>query len=177
MPELSDPLAGAGDPRRRQEDLPVARRIGSWLIWWTLLMALWVLLDDSIALAELLAGAGAAALGASLAELVQHQAATQLRMRIKWLVPALGLPLQVGRDTILVLRVLWDRLVHGRDPVSGFREVPTSWGDETPEGVSRRVLLVGGRSVSPNTFVLGIDQEREVMVLHQLVVNQGRPSS
>jgi hypothetical protein len=38
------------------------------------------------------------------------------------------------------------------------------------------VLLIGGRSVAPNTFVLGIDRERDVMVVHQLVANEGRPA-
>jgi hypothetical protein len=35
------------------------------------------------------------------------------------------------------------------------------------------VLLTGGRSVAPNAFVLGIDPGRGVMVIHQLVVNEG----
>ena len=39
--------------------------------------------------------------------------------------------------------------------------------------MTRRALLVGGRSVAPNSFVLGIDPDRDVMVIHQLVVNQG----
>lgn len=70
-------------------------------------MAFWILLDDSLALAELLPGAGAAALGASLAELVQYQSATHFRMRIEWVTPALRLPVDVARDTIVVLRA-WD---------------------------------------------------------------------
>ena len=36
------------------------------------------------------------------------------------------------------------------------------------------MLLVGGRSLAPNTFVLGIDEDRDVMVVHQLVVNEGK---
>jgi hypothetical protein len=80
-PGISGPLAGAGGPRRQQEEVPVLRRVGSGLVWWTLLMALWVLVDDSIALAELLAGAAVATMGALFAELVSHQAATRFRAR------------------------------------------------------------------------------------------------
>ncbi len=90
--------------------------------------------------------------------------------------PALRLPVAVARDTIVVLRSLWARLALGRQPPSGFREVPASWGDESPEAVTRRALLVAGRSMAPNTIVLGIDKERGVMVVHQLVVNQGEPT-
>lgn len=174
MPELTGPLAAAGETERREVPVPAARRVGSFVVWWVLLMSLWVLLDDSIALAELLAGAGAAALGAGLAELVQYQAATQFRMRIEWLVPALLLPAQVGRDLIVVSRALWRRLVHGDVPEGGFRELPVRFGDDSPEGVTRRALLVAGRSVAPNSFVLGLDRERGVMVVHQLVADTPR---
>ena len=97
---MTGPLAG--EPRERRRDLPMARRAGSWLVWWVLMMSFWVLIDDSISTDELLAGAGAAALAALLAELVTYQAATRFRMRIEWLVPALSLPGQVVRDTVVV---------------------------------------------------------------------------
>jgi multisubunit Na+/H+ antiporter MnhE subunit len=171
MEELSGPLAG--QRRRRQHEVPVARRVGAWVVWWVLLMSFWVILDDSIALDELLAGAGAAAVAAFLAELVAYQTATRFRMRIEWVAPVLGLPGQVVCDTVIVFAALWRRLVRCERPSSGFRELPARFGDASDEGVTRRVLLVGGRSVAPNTLVLGIDPERNVMVVHQLVVNAG----
>ncbi len=151
----------------------MSRRAAIWLVWWVLLMSFWVILDDSIALDELLAGAGAAALGAFLAELVGYQAATRFRPRVEWLLPALRLPGQVARDTVIVFAALGRRLLRGEQPPSGFREIPVPFGGRSDEGVTRRVLLVGGRSVAPNTFVLGIDPERNVMIVHQLVANEG----
>ena len=47
------------------------------------------------------------------------------------------------------------------------------YGSDTPEGVTRRVLLIGGRSLAPNTFVLGMDPGRNVVVIHQLVAHEG----
>jgi hypothetical protein len=81
-----------GGSRYRPHDVPSARRVGGRLVWWVLLMSFWVVLDNSIASAELLAGAGAAALGAFLAELAFYKAATRFRMRIGWVVPAFRLP-------------------------------------------------------------------------------------
>jgi multisubunit Na+/H+ antiporter MnhE subunit len=133
-------------------------------------MAFWVWVDDTLGLAELLAGAGAAALGAFAAELVQHQSATHFRMRIDWAVPALRLPIRLARDLALVLAALWRKVVAGEDPPSGFRLIPVAPGDDAPEGVTRRMLIVGGNSFTPNTFVLGIDRERQVMVVHDLVL-------
>jgi multisubunit Na+/H+ antiporter MnhE subunit len=137
-------------------------------------MSFWTIIDDSISVDELLVGAGAAALAATLAELIGYQAAARFRMRIEWAVPALRLPGEVVRDTIIVFTALWRRLVRGEEPPSGFREIPARAGDDSEEGVTRRVLLVGGRSVAPNTYVAGIDRERAVMIVHQLVASEGK---
>jgi multisubunit Na+/H+ antiporter MnhE subunit len=147
--------------------------VGAWLAWWILLMSLWVMLDDSLATDELLAGAGAAALAALVAELASYHAAIRFRMRLKWLVLALRLPGQVVRDMVIVYAALWRRLARGEQPASAFVTEPVRFGDDTPAGVTRRVLLIGARSVAPNAFALGIDPGTETMVLHQLVAKGG----
>lgn len=132
-------------------------------------MALWVWVDDSLMLSELLAGAGAAAIGAGVAELVQHQSGTHLRPRAEWVAPVWRLPLKMARDLALLLVALWRKLLFGQDPLSTFRALPVASGDASDEGVTRRVLLIAGTSFAPNTFVLGIDAERNRMIVHQLV--------
>lgn len=138
-------------------------------MWWVLLMSFWVILDDSIEFDELLAGAGAAAIGAYLAELATYQAGSQVRMRIKWVVPALGLPWKLIRDTGVVFLALLRRLCLGEPPPSGFREEHVRFGPDSAEGRTRRSLLIGGLSVAPNRFVLGMDSQTDVMVVHELV--------
>jgi multisubunit Na+/H+ antiporter MnhE subunit len=169
---MTGPLAG--EPRKRRHDVPAARRVGSWLVWWVLMMSFWVMLDDSISTDELLAGAGAAALAALFAELVSYQAGARFRMRIQWLVPALRLPGEVVRDMVTVYAALWRRLVRGEQPPSAFLEIPVRFGDDSPEGITRRTLLIGGTSVAPNTFALGIDRDTDVMVVHRLVAKEAR---
>jgi multisubunit Na+/H+ antiporter MnhE subunit len=169
MPDAG-PLAG--EPRHRKYHQSGPARAGTWLVWWVLLMSLWVMLDDSLATDELLAGAGAAALAALVAELATYQAATRFRIRIRWLVPALRLPGQVAADTVTVYAALWRRLARGEQPDSAFVTEPVWFGDDTPAGVTRRVLLIGARSLAPNAFALGIDRGTETMVLHQLVAKE-----
>lgn len=156
--------------------MPLARRAGAFVTWWVLLMSFWMVLDDSIALDELLAGAGAATLGALLAELISYQTGFRFRMRAEWLGPAVRLPADIARDTFIVLAALWRRLARGQEPDSGFRELPVRYGGDSDEDRTRRVLLVGGKSLAPNTFVLGIDEDRDVLVTHQLVIREGRPA-
>jgi multisubunit Na+/H+ antiporter MnhE subunit len=158
---------------RPSEKVPFARRAGAWLTWWVLLMSFWVILDDSIATDELLAGAGAAALAAFLAELVTHQAAARVRIRARWLAQVIELPGQVAVDTVIVFGALWRRLVHGEEPPSGFRRLPARYGDDTAEGRTRRALLIYGKSIAPNSIAAGLDQDTDTMVIHQLVVHEG----
>ena len=172
MTHGSDPPAA--EPRRQHQQVPLTRRAASWLGWWVLLTGLWVAVDDSIGLAELGAGAGAPALGALVAEVAGYQAATRFRMRTGWLAPAFRLPGQVLSDTVIAFAALWRLCTRGEQPDSGFREIPTRFGDDSDEGDTRRMLLVGANSLAPNTIVLGIDRDRDVMVVHQLVARQGR---
>jgi multisubunit Na+/H+ antiporter MnhE subunit len=140
-----------------------------WAAWWILMMAFWMVLDHSLAPDELLVGAGAAAIAALVAQAACLQAGLRLRVRASWLRPALGLPWQVVVDTAAVYRALWRKLRRGEDPPAGFTEVPVDPGDGGPAGTVRRALIIGGRSFTPNAFVVGIDLDRSVMVVHQLV--------
>ncbi len=158
---------------RPPEKAPFARRASAWLTWWVLLMSFWVILDDSIAADELVAGAGAAALAAFLAELVTHQAAARVRIRARWLARVIELPGQVAGDTVIVFAALWRRLAHGEEPPSGFRVVPVRYGDDTAEGRTRRSLLIGGKSIATKYIAAGLDKDTDTMVIHQLVVNEG----
>jgi hypothetical protein len=39
--------------------------------------------------------------------------------------------------------------------------------------MTRRMLLIGGDSLAPNEFALGIDAETDTMILHRLVRKTG----
>jgi multisubunit Na+/H+ antiporter MnhE subunit len=172
-------------PARR---LSVRRRAAVWLAWWTLMMSLWVMIDDSLQFDELLAGAGAAAIAAVAAEFAAYQASVRYRVRPGWQLAAeiLRLPAEVARDTLTVFGALARMLVTGRAPEGGYAELPAGGplGEKSgppgekgaptrdkgaPPGEAGRVLLTGVRSFAPNTFVLGIDDERHVLVVHRLL--------
>ncbi len=173
MSEAS-PTAGAENPRRRQERRAAAVRLGSFLVWWVLLMSLWVWIDDSIALPELLVGAGVAVMGALFVELLQHQAASEIRIRVEWLARARSIPFQVARDLVVVFGALFRKVAWGVDPPSSLEELSVRAGGDSAATATRRTLLVMGTSVAPNTFALGVDQERGTMIVHRLVSSRAR---
>jgi hypothetical protein len=61
----------------------------------------------------------------------------------------------------------------GQPPDSEFAEIPVPYGDDSPLGETRRVLLTWARCLAPNAFTLGLDAERDVMVVHKLVSDKG----
>lgn len=160
-----------GRPMSRRRRSPARGRVLAFLAWWVLVMSLWVMIDDSLQFDELLAGAGASVLAALAAEGVTSQAAAEFQLGLRWPLAAemLRLPWQVVRDTITVFGAL-ARAIRHRTPLEGeFAELPVEYGDDTPAGETRRMLLTGARSLAPNMFVVGLDPARDVMVVHQLV--------
>jgi multisubunit Na+/H+ antiporter MnhE subunit len=138
-------------------------------VWWTLLMSLWVMIDDSVQTDELLAGAGVAVIAATVTEVVTYQSATRFRMRIGWLVAAVRLPADVARDTWTVFAALYRKVVWNQDPPSGFVTRPFTFGDDTPEGETRRFLVTGARSLAPNAFLAEMNSRHDTIIMHELV--------
>jgi multisubunit Na+/H+ antiporter MnhE subunit len=145
-----------------------------WFAWWALMMSFWVAIDDSLRSDELIAGAIATALAAAAAAGVGRIARVRYGFTAGWLPAAiggaLGLPGRVAQETLEVFGALARTLARGGEaPRGGFREVPVRYGDDTPAGVTRRILLTGAHSLAPNGFVLDFDPERDVMIVHELV--------
>ena len=145
----------------------------NWFAWWALMMSFWVAIDDSVRSDELIAGAITTALAATAAVGVGYLAQARLGFRAAWL-PAviaglIGLPGRVAKETCTVFAALARTLLRSEAPDSGFRGVPVRYGDDTPPGVTRRILLTWAQSLAPNGFVLDFDRERDVMTVHELV--------
>ena len=163
----------AGEPRERKREVPTAHRIRSWLVWWVLMMWFWVIIDDSVATDELLAGAGAAALAALFAEVVTYQAGDPVPDADPMAGPGAA-PARPGRPRHGDgLRRAVAAAGPRRAAAQRVLDLPTRFGDDCGQDVTRRTLLIGGTSLAPNTFVLGIDADTDLMVVHRLVSDKG----
>jgi multisubunit Na+/H+ antiporter MnhE subunit len=160
-------------PKQNARRRAVSSSTVTWFAWWALMMSLWVAADDSLRADELIVGAAAAALAAAAAVLVGRLAQLRAGFEAAWLPAAvsgvLGLPGRVAQETLLVFAALARTLVRREPPTGGFREIPVRYGDDTPAGVTRRILLTGAQSLAPNAFTADFDAERDVMIVHELV--------
>jgi multisubunit Na+/H+ antiporter MnhE subunit len=154
----------------------VSRFTVSWFAWWALMMSFWVAIDDSLRADELIVGAVASALAAAAAVGVGRLAQVRAGFRSAWgpaaIAGVLELPGRVAQETLAVFAALARTLLRRQPPTGGFREIGVRYGDDTPAGVTRRILLTGAKSLAPNAFVVDFDPERDVMLVHELV----RPS-
>jgi multisubunit Na+/H+ antiporter MnhE subunit len=147
----------------------VKQRLAHWFLWWVALVFLWQMFVNTFAAPEVFAGLFAAAIAATAAELVREQDLVHFRPQLRWLLRARKLPSAVLVDCWIVLNALWRHLT-GRQPIRGtFIAVPFAPGGDDPEAAARRALYVTAISLTPNTYVVGIDRDNDVMLVHQLV--------
>ncbi|MBA3349454.1 MAG: Na+/H+ antiporter subunit E [Actinobacteria bacterium] len=152
-------------------------RLAHWFAWWVALVLLWQLFVNTFAAPEVTAGLMAAAVAATAAEIVRGQGLIHFRPQLRWLLRARKLPLAVIVDCRVVIGALWRRLGR-RQPMKGtFTAFPFVSGGDDAEAAARRALYATAISLTPNTFVVGIDRENDIMLVHQLVpTNPARAS-
>jgi hypothetical protein len=165
-------MSSVGSDSRARRPL---RRASAWLAGFVLAGALYLLLIDTTSLPELIVGAVAAALAASGFELArEQQPAGGLTARVRWLA-AVHRPVRTVPKDIALLSVLAVRQLVRPKSVNGvFRAVPFRCGDEEDLESGRRAMAESFGSFSPNTIIVGIDGERELILGHQLCPRGGR---
>jgi hypothetical protein len=154
----------------------VRGRVGFWLTSWVLLWGLYMLLVFKTERAEFVAGAICAAIGATGAELVRIHASVRFSPGRGWWRGVVRLPREVLIETWLLVGVLWRVIVRREDVRGRFITLPfTGVRGSSTEAVSRRALAKWVGSVAPNTMVVGFDERRQRILLHQLVVTDEPP--
>jgi hypothetical protein len=164
--------------RRRQEralETPLERLVFG-LVWWAVALGLWMLLVFKTEPAEILAGAVAAALAATGAELVRSKGYAPFSPELRWWRSLVRLPRDVVVDTWRMLRLLVLHFVRGV-PIQGrFRIVHfEAFAGRDPRRQARRAVATWLGGVSPNTYVLGFDERRDAAVLHELAPSETPP--
>jgi multisubunit Na+/H+ antiporter MnhE subunit len=155
--------------------VPVRTPALRWSCWWVVSMLLWWGLTATTKVQEAIVGAGAAAIAATAMAVVQRGAGPLVRLPPRWLRPAWRVPIFIARDTGLVFAALVRQLAGRGAPRGSYRHVPLGVPSDPGLAAGQELLLTVGLSVSPNTFVLGVDAEAGDLVVHQLVPT--RPSS
>ncbi len=157
----------------RRVNWRLLRRGRFWLAWYVPLLALWILLVDTFAVEELVLGALAAALAATAADLVRAQDLVRFRMRPRWLNGMWTIPWRVVLDCGLLAEALWHQLSRPGSVRGVFRVLPFPREGDDAAAAARRALVTSVVSLTPNTYVVGIEGDEGAVLVHQLVRRTG----
>ena len=141
-----------------------------WAAWWVGGMLLWLLLTTSFDLSEAAVGVAAAGIAATAVAVVSSRRPIGFRPRLRWSYRALRIPVRVALDTWSVTEALWLHAT-GRRAIRGrWSAVPFAHGGaDDPVAAARRALIALEVTIVPNSFLVGVDAERDVLLIHQLV--------
>jgi hypothetical protein len=147
----------------------VIHALRSWMLWWLALFGLYVVMQGTNEQMELAAGAGAAALGASLLELVRRQGLLRFAPGARALAQAGRVPFQVIREFLVITVALVLDLTGRRRIRGAWVAVPFEAGGDDPVSAGNRALAPLLNNVSPNTVVVDIECDRNLALRHDLV--------
>jgi hypothetical protein len=157
--------------------LSLARRLVlPWLLTAGLLFALWLLLVDTVEEAQNYAGIGVALVGAAGSELVRARRIARIRPQPGLLRRAWRPLASVPRDLGLLTAAVWSAARGGR-PQGRLLALPFEAGGDDPVDNARRAAAEFAGSFSPNTVVIGVDVDRNAILVHQLVPGGADPQS
>jgi hypothetical protein len=133
------------------------------------LFGLWIVMQGSTDVMEVAAGAGAAALGATLLELVRRQGQLRFAPDAAGIATAGRIPWQIVREFWILTSALALDLTGVRRISSAWVAVPFEGGGDDPRSAGNRALRPLIDNVTPLTVVADVDPDRDVALKHDLV--------
>jgi hypothetical protein len=121
---------------------------------------------------ELAAGAGAAAVAATLAEAARRQGLLAFAPQLRWLVRAWRLPHRLLYEFVVVVWALVPRLA-GRPSRGRWSGSPFPAGGVDARSAGNRAAALVLENVTPNVMAAEIDREHEAALKHELVPGHG----
>jgi hypothetical protein len=143
------------------------RRLALTLAGFAFAGAFYLLLVDTTSLPELYVLLGVALIATIAFEAAREQGFPEARFSLRWLSRAWRAAARVPLDTGLLCREALAQLAHPRHARGQFRAVPFKAGtSEEDRGRHALTEIVG--SLAPNTVVIGIDADSDLLLVHQL---------
>ncbi len=147
--------------------------VRTWLTWWVLGMALWLLLEDLATPAEDVDGAVAAALGASAAVVALSRARPRPGACRGW--SRMWRPLvSLVTDLPKLVAVLWRAVRRGERDPGRVRAVPFSCEPDPERRAAQIALATVAGSLAPSTVVISVRVADDSLLFHELLPGEGR---
>ena len=139
-----------------------------WLAWWTVCGGLWMVLDDTTLVPELVDGAVAAAIGASAATLTTARSPVRFAARWAWLRRSWRPLVQFFGDLPTLVVLLRDAVRGGNRDPGGLRVVPFRVEPDDPSRNAQVALASVAGSFAANSIVVAVDEAAGTLIVHEL---------
>jgi multisubunit Na+/H+ antiporter MnhE subunit len=149
------------------------RRLALTLAGFVFAGAFYLLLVDTTSLPELYALVAVALIATIAFEAAREQGFPEARFALRWLTRAWRAVAQVPLDAGLLCREAVAQLVRHKRRRGQFRAIPFKAGSsEQDRGRYALTEILG--SLAPNTIVIGVDADSDLLLVHQLRRNGDR---
>ena len=146
--------------------------VRSWVLWWLVLFGLWTVIEGTNEAMELAAGAGAAAIAATLAEVLRRQGLLAFAPEPRWVLRSWRLPHRLLYEFALVAWALVGRLA-GRRSRGRWAASPFPAGGADARSAGNRAAALVLEDVTPNSMVAEIEREHSAALKHDLLPGHG----
>jgi hypothetical protein len=145
------------------------KHLRAWIASWTVAWWLWMLLVGEWNHYEWIAASGAATVAATIAEIARTRAEVRARVPVEWLTRGWSALIVVFTDFGIVMWALFRSVVR-REVVRGaFRSHEIDAGGDDASSVGIRTWRNLLANYSPNAYVVEIDPERGLVLVHDLI--------
>jgi multisubunit Na+/H+ antiporter MnhE subunit len=178
---MADQNRGAGRVRLARDPESMSQggamsgraRLRAWLVWWAVGALLWLVLEDTVSIAEDVDGAIAAALGASAAVLALTRARPRPAGLGGW--SRMWRPLvSLVADLPALVDVLWRAVWHGERDPGRVRAVSFTCAEDPERRAAQIALATVAGSLAPSTVVIAVRAADDILLVHELVAGEGR---
>jgi multisubunit Na+/H+ antiporter MnhE subunit len=164
--------ASQGGRKGRSGSSPQRRRIAATGAGFTLAGAFYLLLIDTTSLPELYVGAAVGLLAGVVFEAAREQTFPEATIALSWLCGAWRAVRKIPPDILRVSLSAFEQLVSPNRRTGRLRVVEFRHGHaDCSRDAGRRALAEAFGSLAPNTIVIGVDPDRNVLLAHQLRVH------
>jgi multisubunit Na+/H+ antiporter MnhE subunit len=128
---------------------------------------LWMLFVSQVQKGEIVAGLAAAFIATVANAVLKAQDYAKFRPKLKWLLLMTWEVWYLISGTWAILVAL-ARHIAGKPSEAQFKVVKFKAGGNDPESWARRTLVTAYATIPPNFIVVGIDVEKNLMLVHQV---------
>jgi multisubunit Na+/H+ antiporter MnhE subunit len=135
---------------------------------WVSELVLWLIFADNSGFREIIVGAVAAGIGTYFVPSFVARTRASFNFRGQWVLQVVHVPKLLFADTWILLCVTARRLL-GRDVPSAIIGVKFDAGDDDALSRGRRALAATYLTFAPNTLVMGIPRDQQLLFFHTLI--------